>query len=58
MVLEIIIVVTATLILWCGVLLLVGAYDLSDEFLIVGNWGKKKSFFKRMKDGLRIMWSL
>lgn len=58
MVLEIIIIITTVLVLWCGVLLFVGAYDLSDEFLIVGNWGKKKSFFKRMKDGLRIMWSL
>ena len=58
MILEIIIAVTSVLVLFCGVLLIVGSYDLSDEYFIVGNFGKKKSFLRRLFDGLRIMWRL
>ena len=57
-VLEIVIIITSVLILWVLALLFVGSFDLSDEFLIIGNYGKKKSFLRRLFDGIKIMWSL
>ena len=53
-----IMVMTVTMVVICGFWLLTEAFNLGGDYYLKGNYARKKTFFEKLSDGLKIMLKL
>ena len=53
-----IMVMTVTMIVTCGLWLCVESFSLGGDYYLKGNYARKKTFFEKLFDGLKIMLKL
>lgn len=53
-----IMVMTVTMIVICGLWLCVESFNLGGDYYLKGNYARKKTFFEKLADGLKVMLKL
>ncbi len=53
-----IMVMTVTMIVICGLWLLSESFHLGGDYYLKGNYARKKTFFEKLSDGLKVMLKL
>ena len=53
-----IMVMTVTMIVICGLWLCVESFSLGGDYYLKGNYARKKTFFEKLSDGLKVMLKL